>query len=65
MTDIMHSIYDMMGKYTYPSMKDSAPKDHVDSFFQVKHTNNQTIILDLTSSNIELVHQMIQRSLIF
>ncbi|XP_041838347.1 Kv channel-interacting protein 2-like isoform X2 [Melanotaenia boesemani] len=35
MTDIMHSIYDMMGKYTYPSMKDSAPKEHVDSFFQV------------------------------
>lgn len=37
----MHSIYDMMGKYTYPHMKDSAPKEHVDSFFQVKLTNNQ------------------------
>lgn len=36
MTEIMHSIYDMMGKYTYPHMKDSAPKEHVDSFFQVK-----------------------------
>lgn len=53
MTDIMHSIYDMMGKYTYPSMKDSAPKDHVESFFQVKHTNNQTNTPDFTSSNIK------------
>lgn len=32
----MHSIYGMMGKYTYPCMKDSAPQDHVDTFFQVK-----------------------------
>lgn len=37
----MHSIYDMMGKYTYPHMKESAPKEHVDSFFQVKLTNDQ------------------------
>lgn len=36
MTDIMHSIYDMMGKYTYPNMRDSAPREHVDTFFQVK-----------------------------
>lgn len=35
MTDIMHSIYDMMGKYTYPCMRDSAPQDHVECFFQV------------------------------
>lgn len=35
MTDIMRSIYDMMGKYTYPNMRDSAPREHVDSFFQV------------------------------
>lgn len=41
MTEIMHSIYDMMGKYTYPHMKESAPKEHVDSFFQVKLTNDQ------------------------
>lgn len=30
------SIYDMMGKYTYPSMQDDAPREHVESFFQVK-----------------------------
>lgn len=35
MTDIMFSIYDMMGRCTYPSMKVNAPKEHVDSFFQV------------------------------
>lgn len=37
MTDIICSIYDMMGKHTYPNIKDSAPREHVDSFFQVKH----------------------------
>lgn len=42
MTEIMHSIYDMMGKYTYPCMEDNAPKEHVDNFFQVKHLNIQT-----------------------
>ncbi|XP_041838346.1 Kv channel-interacting protein 2-like isoform X1 [Melanotaenia boesemani] len=44
MTDIMHSIYDMMGKYTYPSMKDSAPKEHVDSFFQKMDKNNDGVV---------------------
>lgn len=41
MTDIMGSIYDMMGKYTYPNMRDSAPREHVDSFFQVKAPERQ------------------------
>lgn len=36
MLDIMKSIYDMMGKYTYPTMQDDAPIEHVESFFQVK-----------------------------
>nr|XP_043883571.1 Kv channel-interacting protein 2-like isoform X2 [Solea senegalensis] len=44
MTDIMHSIYDMMGKYTYPSMKDSAPKDHVETFFQKMDKNNDGVV---------------------
>ncbi|KAF3842115.1 hypothetical protein F7725_024066 [Dissostichus mawsoni] len=34
MLDIMRSIYDMMGKYTYPSMQDDVPREHVESFFQ-------------------------------
>ncbi|XP_030004677.1 Kv channel-interacting protein 2-like [Sphaeramia orbicularis] len=44
MTDIMHSIYDMMGKYTYPCMKDTAPKDHVDSFFQKMDKNKDGVV---------------------
>lgn len=36
MLDIMRSIYDMMGKYTYPTMQDDAPREHVESFFQVR-----------------------------
>ncbi|TKS69105.1 Kv channel-interacting protein 2 [Collichthys lucidus] len=44
MTDIMHSIYDMMGKYTYPNMRDSAPRDHVDNFFQKMDRNNDGVV---------------------
>ena len=36
MLDIMKSIYDMMGNYTYPTMQDDAPREHVESFFQVE-----------------------------
>ncbi|XP_058043839.1 Kv channel-interacting protein 2 isoform X1 [Ahaetulla prasina] len=35
MLDIMKSIYDMMGKYTYPAMREEAPQEHVENFFQV------------------------------
>ncbi|KAG7263592.1 hypothetical protein CRUP_035575 [Coryphaenoides rupestris] len=35
MLDIMKSIYDMMGKYTYPNMQDEAPREHVENFFQL------------------------------
>lgn len=35
MTEIVHAIYDMMGKYTYPALKGDVPKQHVDAFFQV------------------------------
>lgn len=44
MLDIMKSIYDMMGKYTYPTMQDDAPRDHVESFFQV---NLQSLTLSI------------------
>ncbi|XP_054460135.1 Kv channel-interacting protein 2-like [Anoplopoma fimbria] len=44
MTDIMHSIYDMMGKYTYPCMLDNAPKEHVDNFFQKMDKNNDGVV---------------------
>lgn len=39
MLDIMQSIYDMMGKYTHPCIQEDAPREHVESFFQVSHTS--------------------------
>lgn len=36
MTDIVRAIYSMMGKCTYPVLKDDAPRHHVDTFFQVR-----------------------------
>ncbi|XP_043556524.1 Kv channel-interacting protein 4-like [Chiloscyllium plagiosum] len=35
MLDIMKSIYDMMGKYTYPILREETPRQHVEIFFQV------------------------------
>lgn len=32
---IMTSIYDMMGRYTLPSVRDDSPGEHVEKFFQV------------------------------
>ncbi|XP_050961237.1 Kv channel-interacting protein 2 [Labeo rohita] len=46
MSDIMKSIYDMMGKYTYPCMKDSAPREHVESFFQKMDRNDGVITME-------------------
>ncbi|XP_067909496.1 A-type potassium channel modulatory protein KCNIP2 isoform X3 [Heterodontus francisci] len=34
MLDIMKSIYDMMGKYTYPTVREESPQEHVETFFQ-------------------------------
>uniref|UniRef100_A0A8C4P3W4 Calsenilin-like n=1 Tax=Dromaius novaehollandiae TaxID=8790 RepID=A0A8C4P3W4_DRONO len=36
MLQIMKSIYDMMGHCTYPILKDNAPEEHVEKFFQVR-----------------------------
>ncbi|XP_067271041.1 A-type potassium channel modulatory protein KCNIP2 [Pseudorasbora parva] len=44
MNDIMKSIYDMMGKYTHPYMKDSASREHVESFFQKMDRNNDGVV---------------------
>lgn len=35
MLAIMTSIYDMMGRYTLPSVRDDSPFEHVEKFFQV------------------------------
>uniref|UniRef100_A0A3Q3BQ02 Potassium voltage-gated channel interacting protein 2 n=1 Tax=Kryptolebias marmoratus TaxID=37003 RepID=A0A3Q3BQ02_KRYMA len=44
MLDIMKSIYDMMGKYTYPTMQDDAPRDHVENFFQKMDQNKDGVV---------------------
>ncbi|KAI5624639.1 Kv channel-interacting protein 2 [Silurus asotus] len=44
MLDIMQSIYDMMGKYTYPCMQEDAPREHVESFFQKMDRNNDGVV---------------------
>lgn len=45
MTDIVRAIYDMMGKYTYPVLKNDAPKQHVDAFFQVATPESSLITI--------------------
>lgn len=37
MMAIMSSIYDMMGRYTLPTIRDDSPFEHVEKFFQVSH----------------------------
>ncbi|XP_032882213.1 Kv channel-interacting protein 4 isoform X1 [Amblyraja radiata] len=44
MLDIMKSIYDMMGKYTYPVLRDEAPRQHVEIFFQKMDKNKDGVV---------------------
>ncbi|XP_053336118.1 Kv channel-interacting protein 2-like isoform X3 [Clarias gariepinus] len=44
MLDIMKSIYDMMGKYTYPCIQEDAPREHVENFFQKMDRNNDGVV---------------------
>uniref|UniRef100_A0A8C4HGK8 EF-hand domain-containing protein n=1 Tax=Dicentrarchus labrax TaxID=13489 RepID=A0A8C4HGK8_DICLA len=44
MTDIVRAIYDMMGKYTYPVLKNDAPKQHVEAFFQKMDKNRDGVV---------------------
>uniref|UniRef100_A0A8C6Y7B3 Potassium voltage-gated channel interacting protein 2 n=1 Tax=Naja naja TaxID=35670 RepID=A0A8C6Y7B3_NAJNA len=44
MLDIMKSIYDMMGKYTYPAMSEEAPQEHVEKFFQKMDRNRDGVV---------------------
>lgn len=44
MTNIMRSIYDMMGKCTYPCIQDNAPTEQVDNFFQKMDKNNDGVV---------------------
>ncbi|XP_016015654.2 Kv channel-interacting protein 1 isoform X1 [Rousettus aegyptiacus] len=44
MMDIVKAIYDMMGKYTYPVLKEDTPRQHVDVFFQKMDKNKDGIV---------------------
>ncbi|KAG7458890.1 hypothetical protein MATL_G00225410 [Megalops atlanticus] len=44
MLDIMRAIYDMMGRCTYPMLKDEAPRQHVELFFQKMDKNKDGVV---------------------
>ncbi|XP_013908935.1 PREDICTED: Kv channel-interacting protein 1-like [Thamnophis sirtalis] len=44
MMDIVKAIYNMMGKYTYPVLKEDAPRQHVEVFFQKMDKNKDGIV---------------------
>uniref|UniRef100_A0A803TC66 EF-hand domain-containing protein n=2 Tax=Anolis carolinensis TaxID=28377 RepID=A0A803TC66_ANOCA len=44
MLAIMKSIYDMMGRYTYPILRDDAPVEHVEKFFQKMDKNQDGVV---------------------
>ncbi|XP_067909494.1 A-type potassium channel modulatory protein KCNIP2 isoform X1 [Heterodontus francisci] len=44
MLDIMKSIYDMMGKYTYPTVREESPQEHVETFFQKMDKNRDGVV---------------------
>uniref|UniRef100_UPI00358FD772 A-type potassium channel modulatory protein KCNIP2-like isoform X2 n=1 Tax=Myxine glutinosa TaxID=7769 RepID=UPI00358FD772 len=44
MNDIIKSIYDMMGKYTCPTLNENCPKEHVDKFFQKMDRNKDGVV---------------------
>ncbi|CAI9542729.1 unnamed protein product [Staurois parvus] len=44
MLDIMKAIYDMMGKCTYPIVREDTPKQHVENFFQKMDINKDGVV---------------------
>ncbi|XP_037227531.1 calsenilin isoform X1 [Falco rusticolus] len=44
MLEIMKSIYDMMGRCTHPTLRDSAPAEHVELFFQKMDRNGDGMV---------------------
>ncbi|XP_041442906.1 calsenilin isoform X1 [Xenopus laevis] len=44
MLAIMKSIYDMMGRYTYPLLRDDSPVEHVERFFQKMDRNHDGVV---------------------
>ncbi|NWZ27476.1 CSEN protein, partial [Asarcornis scutulata] len=44
MLEVMKSIYDMMGRCTLPALRDSAPAEHVELFFQKMDRNGDGVV---------------------
>ncbi|XP_012967817.1 calsenilin isoform X2 [Mesocricetus auratus] len=44
MLAIMKSIYDMMGRHTYPILREDAPLEHVERFFQKMDKNQDGVV---------------------
>ncbi|KAM8785332.1 calsenilin isoform 2-T2 [Rhynchonycteris naso] len=44
MLAIMKSIYDMMGRHTYPLLREDAPLEHVEKFFQKMDRNQDGVV---------------------
>ncbi|XP_054403772.1 calsenilin-like [Pongo abelii] len=44
MLAIMKSIYDMMGRHTYPILREDAPAEHVERFFQKMDRNQDGVV---------------------
>ncbi|XP_054613066.1 calsenilin-like isoform X2 [Dunckerocampus dactyliophorus] len=44
MMAIMTSIYNMMGRYTFPSVRDDSPLEHVEKFFQKMDRNRDGVV---------------------
>ncbi|XP_025782986.1 calsenilin [Puma concolor] len=44
MLAIMKSIYDMMGRHTYPILREDAPLEHVERFFQKMDRNKDGVV---------------------
>ncbi|XP_077058049.1 Kv channel-interacting protein 4 isoform X4 [Siphateles boraxobius] len=44
MLDIIKSIYDMMGRSTYPTLKEETPRQHVEIFFQKMDKNRDGVV---------------------
>ncbi|XP_077597828.1 Kv channel-interacting protein 4 isoform X7 [Stigmatopora nigra] len=44
MLDVMKAIYDMMGKCTYPALREETPRQHVDVFFQKMDKNKDGVV---------------------
>ncbi|XP_074259593.1 calsenilin isoform X1 [Saimiri boliviensis] len=44
MLAIMKSIYDMMGRHTYPILREDAPAEHVERFFQKMDRNKDGVV---------------------